>query len=58
MGVKYTKLSEYEELKETSLQVCNSESEHFSVLQYKAQGILLYSHERDYKGIAIKPRIG
>ena len=46
MGVKYTKLSEYEELKETSLQVCNSESEHFSVLQYKAQGILLYSHER------------
>ena len=46
MGVKYTKLSEYEELKETSLQVCNSENEHFSVLQYKAQGILLYSHER------------
>lgn len=46
MGVKYTKLSEYEELKETSLQVCNSEREHISVLQYKAQGILLYSHER------------
>lgn len=46
MGVKYTKLSEYEELKETSLQVCNSEKEHFRVLQYKAQGTLLYSHER------------
>ena len=46
MGVKYTKLSKYEEFKETLLQVCNSEKEHFSVLQYKAQGSLLYSHER------------
>lgn len=46
MGVKYTKLSEYEELKGTSLQICSSENENFSVLQYKAQGTLLYSHAR------------
>ena len=46
MAIKYIKLSEYEELKGTSLQVCNDTDVNFSILQYKAQGKLLYSHDR------------
>lgn len=46
MTIKYTRLSEYDELKGTSLQVCNETDVHFSVLQYKARGELLYSHDR------------
>lgn len=46
MEIKYTRLSEQEELKETSLHVCNSEEADFSILQYKAEGNLLYSHNR------------
>ena len=46
MGIKYTRLSEREELNWTSLQVCNGEEADFSVLQYKVEGNLLYSHNR------------
>lgn len=45
MQLKYTRLSKNEKLKGTMLQVCNNEK-HLSVLQYKASGRLLYSHER------------
>jgi len=46
MPIQYTKLSEHEELKGTLLQVCNSKDISFSVLQYKAQGNLFYSHDK------------
>lgn len=46
MTVKYTLLSEVEDLKGTMLQVCNDERPNLSVLQYKACGNLLYSHKR------------
>lgn len=46
MTVKYTLLSEIKDLQGTTLQVCNDERPNLSVLQYKASGSLLYSHER------------
>lgn len=46
MSIKYTFLSENEKLAGTALQVCNDENGKFSVLQYKAEGCLRYSHQR------------
>lgn len=46
MSIQYTFLSEKQSLKGTKLQVCNDETTNISVLQYKAEGCLLYSHER------------
>ena len=44
MSVKYTFLSENENMQGTKLQICSDEKRSVSVLQYKAQGCLLYSH--------------
>ena len=46
MSLKYTFLSENANMKGTRLQICNDEKRSVSVLQYKAQGCLLYSHEK------------
>ena len=46
MSLKYTFLSEKAGMKGTRLQICNDEKRSVSVLQYKAQGCLLYSHEK------------
>lgn len=46
MSLKYTFLSEHINMKDTKLQICNSTNRSISVLQYKAQGCLLYSHEK------------
>lgn len=46
MSIKYTFLSEKPGLKGTKLQVCSDENMSVSILQYKMQGQLLYSHER------------
>lgn len=46
MSVKYTFLSENENMQGTKLQICSDEKRSVSVLQYKVQGCLLYSHER------------
>ncbi len=46
MSLKYTFLSENKNIKGTKLQICNDEIRSVSVLQYKAQGCLLYSHEK------------
>lgn len=43
MSLKYTFLSENKNMKGTKLQICNDEIRSISVLQYKAQGCLLYS---------------
>lgn len=46
MAIKYTFLSEKTAFKGTELQVCSSEGTNISVLQYKAEGRLLYSYDR------------
>lgn len=46
MSVKYTFSSENENMQGTKLQICSDEKRSVSVLQYKVQGCLLYSHER------------
>lgn len=46
MSIKYTSLSENTNIKGTRLQICSGEEKSVSVLQYKAQGRLLYSHTK------------
>lgn len=46
MSIKYTSLSENTKIKGTRLQICSGEEKSVSVLQYKAQGRLLYSHAK------------
>lgn len=46
MSIEYTFLSNNTNIKGTRLQICNDEKRSVSVLQYKAQGALLYSHEK------------
>lgn len=46
MAIKYTFLSEKSGIKGTKLQVCSDEKMSVSVLQYKMQGRLLYSHQK------------
>lgn len=46
MSLQYTFLSENANMKGTRLQICSDEKRSVSVLQYKAQGCLLYSHEK------------
>lgn len=46
MSLSYTFLSEKKELENTQLQICGDDNERISVLQYKAEGQLLYSHQR------------
>lgn len=46
MTTKYKFLSKNENIKGTRLQICSGEKMNVSVLQYKAQGHLMYSHEK------------
>ena len=46
MSIEYIFLSKEESLKGTKLQICNDEKRSVSVLQYKAQGCLVYSHKK------------
>lgn len=46
MSIQYRFLSKEKELAGTALQVCSDQGESFTVLQYKAEGRLLYSHDR------------
>ena len=46
MSINYKCLSKYASMEGTRLQICSDENTCVSVLQYKMQGCLLYSHER------------
>lgn len=55
MSIEYTFLSKKKGIKGTKLQICNDELRSVSVLQYKAQGCLAYSHDR---GMYSEDRVG